>query len=211
MVLKSWLPETAEWIGVKLGVLFSRIPLTPNQWTMLSILPALAGFVALAFYKDMGLGLLFFVSSAVIDAIDGGVARVTGRVSNLGAYLDGMFDRFVEGLLLGGLMLYGLPDSSVFGYVVPMWWWLVLLLFVGSAMVSYARAYADHRKVITDERKLRMMGGILERAERVSLVLLGMALFYIDAAYLNAAIIIAAILSCITLLQRIWFVVRNAE
>jgi len=87
----------------------------------------------------------------------------------------------------------------------------VLLLFIGSAMVSYARAYADHRKVITDEKKLRKMGGILERAERLLLVFIGMALFYVDVAYLNAAIIVAAILSCITLVQRIWFVVKNAE
>jgi len=38
-----------------------------------------------------------------------------------------------------------------------------------------------------------------------------MLLFYANAAYLNWAIIIAALLSCLTLGQRIWFVVRNAE
>ena len=211
MVFKSGLPETAERIGVKLGVIFSKIPLTPNQWTVLSLIPALFGFIALAYYHEMGWGLAFFALSALVDAIDGGVARVTGRVSNLGAYLDGMVDRLVEGLLLGGLMFFGLPDTFVFGYAVPMWCWLVLLLFIGSAMVSYARAYADHRKVITDEKKLRKMGGILERAERLLLVFIGMALFYVDVAYLNAAIIVAAILSCITLVQRIWFVVKNAE
>lgn len=211
MVMKAGLSETAEWIGVKLGIVFSRIPLTPNQWTVLSLIPAILGFVALAYYKEMGWGLALFALSAFIDAIDGGVARVTGSVSNLGAYLDGMVDRIVEGLLYGGLMLFGLPDSSLLGRPMPMWHWLVLLLFIGGAMVSYARAYADHRKVVTDEKKLRKMGGILERAERLTLVFAGMLLFYMDVAYLNAAIIIAALLSCITLSQRIWFVVRNAE
>jgi len=211
MVMKSGFAETAEWFGVRLGIIFAKIPITPNQWTVLSVVPAFFGFIALASWHDMWLGLGLFVLSALIDAIDGGVARVTGSVSSLGAYLDGMMDRIVEGFLFFGLMLFGLPDSSVMGYVVPMWVWLSLLLFVGSALVSFARAYADHRKVITDPKKLRKMGGILERAERLVIVFAGMALFSVSAAYLNGAIIIAALLSCATLLQRIMFVVRNAE
>ena len=211
MVMKSGLSEVTERIGIRLGMIFAHVPLTPNQWTMLSVVPAVLGFFALAAYKDVALALALFAVSAVIDAIDGGVARVTGRVSNFGAYLDGMVDRLVEGFLLFGLMFLGLPNTSIAGYVVPMWAWLALLLFVGSALVSYARAYADHRKVVTDPKKLARMGGILERAERLLLIFLGMLLYFIDPAYLNAAIIIAAILSCITLLQRISFVVANAE
>lgn len=211
MVMKSGFAETAEWFGVKLGIVFAKIPLTPNQWTVLSVVPAFFGFIALAHYHEMGWGLALFILSALIDAIDGGVARVTGSVSSLGAYLDGMMDRFVEALLFGGLMLFGLPDSGIAGYTVPMWQWLVLLLFAGTCMVSFARAYADHRKVVTDPKKLRKMGGVLERAERLVLVFAGMLLFYASATYLNWAIIIAALLSCLTLAQRIWFVVRNAE
>jgi len=211
MAVKSGFSELAESVGIKLGIIFSKIPLTPNQWTILSIVPAILGFIALAYYREMGWGLALFLLSALIDAIDGGVARVTGSVSNLGAYLDGMMDRFVEALLLGGLMLFGLPDSAVLGYPMPMWQWLMLLLFVGTCMVSFSRAYADHRKVLTDPKKLRKMGGILERAERLVLVFAGMLLFYADAAYLNTAIITAALLSCVTLIQRIWFVVENAE
>lgn len=211
MVMKSGFAEMTERIGIKLGIIFSRMPLTPNQWTLLSVVPAVLGFFALAYYKDVGWALALFVISAAIDAIDGGVARVTGRVSNLGAYLDGMADRLVEGFLLFGLMFIGLPDTSLVGIIVPMWAWLALLLFAGSALVSYARAYADHRKVITDPKKLTRMGGILERAERLLLVFLGMLLYFADPAYLNAAIIIAALLSCITLLQRMAFVVANAE
>lgn len=211
MVVKSGFSEAAESIGIKLGIIFSHIPITANQWTVLSVIPAIMGFVALAFYKEMSWGLAFFAISALVDAIDGGVARVTGTVSNLGAYLDGMMDRVVEGFLFFGLMLFGLPDSTLFGYAVPMWIWISLLLFVGSGLVSFARAYADHRKVLTDEKKLRQMGGVLERAERLVLVFLGMALFYVSPAWLNTTIIAAALLSCVTLTQRVWFVVKNAE
>jgi len=211
MVVKSSLPGPAEQIGVKLGILFSYLPVSPNQWTVISIIPAMLGFVALAFYRDMALGLLLFVLSALLDAVDGGVARVTGSVSNLGAYLDGMADRLVEGFLFFGLMFFGLPDTILLGLAIPMWAWIALLLFVGTGLVSFSRAYADHRKVVTDAKKLKAMGGVLERAERLVLVFAGMALFSFGPAYLNGAIILAGALSLVTLAQRVWFVVRNAE
>lgn len=203
--------EASNKIGIWIGMLFSPIPLTPNQWTIISILPAIAGFVSLAYYKEMGPALFLFLISGVIDAIDGGVARVTGRVSNFGAYLDGMADRIVEGFLFFGLMLFGLPDFTVYGFSTPMWFWLSLLLFVGSGMVSFARAYADHRKVIVDERELKEMGGFLERPERLSLAFLGMLLFYFNPLFTNVCIVIAAILSIITLIQRIWYVSTRAR
>ena len=77
-------------------MVFSKIPISANTWTLLSLLPALLGFVSLV-YKRMDYALILFAVSALIDAIDGGVARVTGTVSNLGAYLDGMMDRIERG------------------------------------------------------------------------------------------------------------------
>jgi phosphatidylglycerophosphate synthase len=211
MVVKSGFSGKAEQIGVKLGVMFSRIPLTPNQWTLLSIVPAIAGFLALAHYHDMLAGLALFALSALLDAVDGGVARVTGTASNLGAYLDGMADRVVEGFLLFGLMFFGLPDAGFMGQPVPMWIWLAILLFIGTCLVSFSRAYADHRKALTDPEKLKRMGGVLERAERLILVFAGMLVYPAYPSGLNIAIIVAAILSAATLGQRVWFVVRNAE
>jgi len=211
MVAKSGFPELAERVGIKLGVVFSHIPLTPNQWTVISIIPAIFGFIALAYFRDMGTALVLFILSGLVDAIDGGVARVTGSVSNLGAYLDGMFDRFVEALLLIGLMLFGLPDLIIGGHSTPMWLWLTLLLFLGTCMVSFARAYADHRKALTDPKKLRKMGGVLERAERLGIVFLGMLLWYYSPLYLNVLVAAAVLLSLITLFQRMWFVVGHAE
>ena len=210
-MIKSGFGEWAERIGIKLGIAFSRVPLTPNQWTVLSVLPAIAGFVSLAIYKRMDWALAAFLLSALMDGIDGGVARVTGRVSNLGAYLDGIVDRIVEGFLLFGLLFFGLADFDYAGIRMPMAPWIVLLLFVGSALVSYARAYADHRKVLTDQKALRRMPSILERAERLVLIFAGMAGWFYNPQLLNGAIVLAALLSVITFLQRIFYVVQNAE
>ncbi|MCX6777831.1 MAG: CDP-alcohol phosphatidyltransferase family protein [Candidatus Micrarchaeota archaeon] len=205
-MIKGNFAEFAEYFGTKLGMLFARIPLTPNQWTLLSIVPAIIGFWALAFAKRMDYAIICFAASALIDGIDGGVARVTGAVTRLGAYLDGIMDRIVEALLLFGLMFYGIPD-----YHLPSYVWISALLFFGTGMTSYARAYADHRKALTDEKKLRRMGGILERPERLVLIVAGMVAGFWNPLYLTYAIAAGAALSMVTVLQRIWFVVRNAE
>lgn len=205
-MLKTSFSEFAEQISIRIGIIFSRIPLTPNQWTVLSVLPAIVGFYFLL-QREMLVAILCFCFSALIDAIDGGVARVTGAVTNLGAYLDGIFDRIIEGLLLFGLLFSGFVSD----YYLPSYAWLALLLFAGTVFTSYARAYADHRKALTDEKKLHRMSGLLERPERLILIFAGMVLWFVQPIYLTYAIAAAAILSCVTVLQRIWFVVKNAE
>jgi len=196
----------AERVGIQLGLFFSKIPLTPNQWTVLSIVPAIFGFYSLAYMRRMDYAIVLFAASALIDGIDGGVARVTGAVSSLGAYLDGMIDRIVEGLLLFGLMFYGIPD-----YIAPGYAWIALLLFAGTGITSYARAYAHHRNVVTDPTKLRRMGGILERPERLILVFIGMVGSFWNPLYLSQAIALGSVLAVLTVFQRMWFVVKNAE
>lgn len=206
-MLKTNFSDFTERISIQIGLLFSRIPLTPNQWTVLSILPAVAGFYFL-FEKQMAPAIACFCFSALIDGIDGGVARVTGAVSSLGAYLDGIVDRIVEALLLFGLMFSGFVSEY---YYLPSHFWLALLLFSGTIFTSYARAYADHRKALTDEKKLKKMGGLLERPERLILIFAGMVAWFYQPQYLTYAVVAAALLSCVTVLQRILFVVKNAE
>ena len=51
----------------------------------------------------------FFLISSFLDIVDGGVAKVTGRVSKLGAYLDTVIDRYIEGSIILGLLFLPLP------------------------------------------------------------------------------------------------------
>jgi archaetidylinositol phosphate synthase len=209
-MLKSSFSELCNRVSIRIGLVFSKIPISANAWTLLSLLPAVIGFVFLV-QRQMERALAFFVISALMDAIDGGVARVTGTVSNLGAYLDGMMDRVVEGLLLIGIMLYGIPDLSIGGYTTPSFMWIALLLFFGSAMVSYSRAYAVYRRVLKENKRISRMPGILERAERLILVFLGMRLYGVDPIYLTYAIALAAVLSIITVMQRVFYTTSKAE
>ena len=83
----------------------AALGLSPNAWTMLSLVPALAGMAALMDGR-LAWGLVLFALSAFLDIVDGTVARVTNQATAKGAFLDGVVDRYVELLLYLGLLFY---------------------------------------------------------------------------------------------------------
>ncbi len=196
---------SAEAISIKIGTLFAGFGLTPNQWTVISLVPAVFGFIALI-YGELLISVALFVVSGLIDAIDGAVARVTGAVTNLGAFLDGIIDRYVEGLLYLGLLHFMLNHCG-YEILVPHAYWIALLIF-GALMPTFVRAYADHRGVVTEPEDHRRMGGLIERAERLAFLFAGMVLGYFNTIYLVYMVMMAAVLSNFTALQRIAFVIN---
>jgi len=200
-MLKSKLKsEQTDRLAAGLAVL----GLSPNAWTMLSLVPALAGIAALIEGR-LAWGLVLFSLSAFIDIVDGTVARVTHQASKKGAFIDGIVDRYVELLLYLGLMLY-LGRGEYLG--LPHEVWFMLLLF-GSLMTTFVRAYADHRGMVKGEERLKRMGGLLERFERLMLLYAGMFLGLFNTEWLMAVIVITAVLANATALQRIDFAVRE--
>ncbi|MFC2154811.1 CDP-alcohol phosphatidyltransferase family protein [Candidatus Altiarchaeota archaeon] len=201
-MLKSYFD--VEWVSVKVGIVFSTLGISPNTWTVLALAPAILGFISL-YQSNLPLALVLFVLSGFLDIIDGAVARVTKSVSNLGAFLDGIIDRYVEILMYLGLwfFLQGTPE-----FVLPTSIWVMLLIF-GALMPTFVRAYADHREVVTDHDDQKRMGGLIERFERLTLIYLGMflALVYTGQALLYA-IALTALLTNLTAMQRILFVVQ---
>ncbi len=181
----------------------AAIGLSPNAWTLISLVPALAGLTALVMHQ-LALGLAMFALSAFIDIVDGTVARVTNQVSDKGAYIDGVVDRYVELMLYLGLLIY-IGRGEFFG--LPNEVWIVLLIF-GGLMTSFVRAYADHRGIVKDPGELKRMGGLLERLERLMLLYFGMFLGLFDIQWLMAVIALTALLANATALQRIRFALR---
>jgi phosphatidylglycerophosphate synthase len=185
---------------------FSRLGLHPGGWSLLALLLAMAGFCAL-WLGQLLTGLSLFVLSGFLDMVDGAVARATEQSSPLGAFLDGIFDRYVEMFLFLGLMAYiGEGKYLLFSAEI----WLYLLIF-GSLMTSFVRAYADHRGLVKDPSLLKRMGGLLERAERLMLIYLGMFLGLYDEGWMISVIALAAVLSNATALQRIFFAVNQSK
>jgi archaetidylinositol phosphate synthase len=202
-MLKAKFRQRTRGLDVRIGIFFSKWGISPNAWTAFSLVPAVLGFIAL--YKgSLAWGLLLFAASGFIDIIDGTVARVTKSVSNLGAFLDGVIDRYVEFLLYLGIWLY-LENTPQF--LLPHSIWAILLVF-GANLPSFITAYADHRNVISDPEKLKNIGGILERFERLMLIYAGMLLGIINPLWLTYTVILAVILSHITAIQRVVNVIR---
>lgn len=151
-------------------------------------------------------GLILFVVSALCDAIDGAVARARKEESNLGAFIDGVSDRFVEFLFLFSFMFVPLPviyfDAKI---------WISLVIFFGTMMPSFIRAYSDHKEVIS-KKEANAMGGLCERSERIVLLVLGLlaSLMTNTMEYFVYAIILVIFLSSITALQRLfWILAKN--
>jgi len=195
--------EKSKSIQVKIGGMLSFIPLSPNQWTVVALLVAVTAAYEIVI-GELVYGLVLFILAGALDMVDGAVARARGEVTELGAFLDGISDRLVEALFLFAMMFYPLPyiwmDPKI---------WLALLVFLGTCMPSYVRAYADHNQVISHE-KAKALGGIFERSERVLLLAAGMAAgIFVSMDYFIYAVMLATALSAITVVQRTIIIMRG--
>ena len=114
----------------------ARWGVRPNQLTWLGfLLTAGVGAVLAAGRLQVG-GILMLLTSSV-DGLDGSLARKTRQQSRFGAFLDSTLDRFSEGAVLFGLMVWALSARRVADIA------LLFLILLGSVMVSYTRARAE--------------------------------------------------------------------
>ena len=180
-------------LSIKIGLIFSKLPFTPNQWTFIGILPALAAAWLLTQQAWLLAGALFFISAS-IDLIDGSVARVTGRTTLFGAYLDTIVDRYVETIIIAALFFAGLP--AVFSIAAAFW---IFFYYFGSIMSTYVKAAAKEKGYVDEEIK----GGIVERAEKLLILFAGILAAYFNPIYLVYVLIGLGVLANITALQRI--------
>lgn len=187
-------------IQSSIGNALAIIPISPNQWTMLSLIIAIAAGTMIA-YHNLFLGLGLFVMAALFDAIDGAVARARDEVSALGGFIDGVTDRFVEAIFLFSFMFYNLPIVYIDAKI-----WLGLTVFIGTCMPSFVRAYADHKGAVSREKALAM-GGLCERSERIIIIFIGLALgIALSMEYFVYGLILVSALSAVTILQRVYYV-----
>ena len=134
------------------------------------------------------------LTCGLCDALDGAVARLTGRTSRWGSYLDAMADRYGEAVI-------ALTVAWATGY-----WVLISLVLVGSFLTSYAKARASMEVIATNTE----WPDLMERTERGLLFVIGLAvsalmprtwgghdLFWWTLCFL-------AVGTHVTVLQRIW-------
>jgi len=143
-----------------LGRVVARTGLTPNAVTWIGFGLSAANALAFVFHRHLiAFGLLVAVVEA-IDNVDGALARVTGKSSRAGAYLDATTDRYKDVFILLAL-------GWVTGY-----WLAVSVAIAGSLITSYAAARAAMLGA-TDDTK-RGLPDLFERLERIATICIGL-------------------------------------
>ena len=182
-----------KWLEKIIAGMFSPLPITPNQYSFSSIL-----LISVCFYfltkQNLPWAILFFLLAAFMDLVDGAVARKKNMSSKKGAYLDTVFDRYVEGILLLGFLFLPLPEIFM-----PNYFWIFLVLF-GSMMTTYAKSAAKEKELAQKELK----GGLMSRGERAIFYLAAMVFGIFYPHSMTLILIIMAILTNFTAIQRIF-------
>lgn len=192
-----------------IGNAFVRIGLKPNQITILSLIFGIA--CAVCYMQRLFLfGSILLAVSAILDLVDGNVARKTNRKSDFGAVLDWIIDKYVDGLVLLGIGLSGTAIISQF-LIVPSWvdTAIVGLAIIGSLMNTFIKpvTYAEIGYTKKEEGKISdpLEGiGFFGRPETIiCLILFGLI------SQIWIAVILIAICTNLSALQRILYLARR--
>ena len=138
----------------------ARRGVSPTVLTLAGLIGS--ALVCLLFLRTRAVIPFCLATAAVgsLDALDGAVARASGRVTSAGAYLDALCDRYVEMMVVGSV-----------AYVTGTWA-LSMAVLAGALLVSYAKARAAMETRIENQA----WPDLMERPERAALFLGGLLL-----------------------------------
>ena len=175
----------------------ARTRVTPNVLTAAGVSLCLAAAVLVPFADRTNAWLVYwlaagiFVVGSLLDILDGALARVGGKSTPFGAFIDSTTDRVGEGAMLGAIALI----FSRHGNEIALG--AAVAAVAGSFLVSYTRAKAE-------ALGLRGDVGLGSRAERVVVITAGLVLA--PWGVLPWAIYLLTATAWITVVQRILFV-----
>jgi archaetidylinositol phosphate synthase len=179
------LRKKLSYILEAIGKLFSRTGLSPTAYTLIGFsLSILASYLySTGYLTNERIAGLIILISGFFDVVDGSVARITGRVSQRGAFLDSNLDRLGEMFLFLGIIV-GSLSNTIFSFIA----------LSMSFMVSYTRARAE-------PLGLKLSGiGIGERSER--LLILSVSSI---SGLVNYGVLLVAIVAGATFIQRLLY------
>lgn len=186
-------------IGSNLGKILDK-PLTnvakkighsPNAITVAGFLTTT--LAAATFVMDLRVGGVILLIGGAMDMLDGVVARVNDKVTDFGAFLDSVLDRYADAFIFLGISIYFYRNGNISAVA------LSLGTLIGALLISYARARAEGLgKDCTV--------GLLERPERILLLVFGAL-----TGWLVQILWVMLFLTHLTVIQRIYHVRGNAQ
>lgn len=172
-----------------------RVGLSPDVVTVLGTIVAVAGALILFPMGKLFAGTLVVSFFVLFDMLDGAMARERGGGTRFGAVLDATCDRISDGAVFCGLLwwaAFGLHSKHLVA--------ATLICLVTSQVISYIKARAE-------ASGLRGDGGIIERPERLIIVLVGAGVsdfpFVAWPPALPVAMWLLAAASVVTCVQRL--------
>jgi|SRR5690606_28805936 len=180
-----------------IGRALLRLGISPDLVTVLGTLGVVAGAIGFGARGKFIAAALVVAAFAVVDFVDGAMARARGYSTRFGAFLDSTMDRIADGAVLGAVAYWYASVQETPTLVVA------LVCLVVSQVISYVKARAQSLGLDCDV-------GIAERAERLLLVGIGALVTGFGVGWgLPAALWLLAALSVVTVVQRIVHVRRQ--
>ncbi|MDA1317354.1 MAG: CDP-alcohol phosphatidyltransferase family protein [bacterium] len=164
----------------------------PNVLSLIGTIPYFLFFIFLK--ENLFLALIISIGFS-FDFIDGAVARLTNKQSAFGGVIDSTIDRFTDALLI-----------LSFAYANLVSWELASSVLVASFLISYLRSRGE----LASNGNLNLAVGIVERTERIGIILLSIILYILFPAFIflsfnivGIAFVFVLILSSFTIYQRL--------
>lgn len=173
--------EKGRILLIPLVKILSKVP--PNTLTFTGFLIVLTSSIIIAIGK-FRIGGIILILGTILDAVDGQIARKTGKTTKFGAFIDSTLDRYGDFFIFISIAVAG--RESI---IAP----LSIFTLLGAYITSYSRARADSLGIEIKE-------GHFTRFERILIIIIGLI---IGERFIIYFLIILALGTNITAIHRI--------
>lgn len=172
--------------------LLSRMNISPNSLTIFCTILTFLASLSIIFLPRI-FSAVFLLIAVSFDSLDGAVARISGKITKFGGFLDSTLDRLSEGFIFSFIAVYGILNNNNLIIIFS------FLAMIFSYMISYAKARSECDSV-------PIKGGLMQRPERLILLIISLA----SGCLLQGLVILTA-LSIFTTFQRIFIAFKGYE
>lgn len=169
-----------------------RTGLTPDHLTVAGLVIAVGAAILIGQGRLIG-GFALVILAALPDLLDGALAKASEASSQRGAFFDSVIDRVTDATLFAGVAWYLVSVESPHMFMLP------FAIMAASSIISYQRAKAE-------SLGLDGKGGLMERAERIILLCIGL----LFSSILVPILWLMLVLTVITAVQRFVKIWRQA-
>lgn len=182
----------------RLAVVLVRLGVSPDVVTVVGTAGVVAASLTLVAGGHLVAGSVLVAVFALADAVDGAMARATGRAGAWGAFLDSTLDRIADGAVLAGIAVWLFTVDDARGLV------LAVACLAAAPLVPYARARAEGLGAAAPD-------GLAARADRMAALLGGTLAVGLGAplVVLHAVLAVLLVAIGVTVAQRMLVVRRH--